>query len=169
MRKPAACAGVTLHVPGIARQRLFLPVILNDISAIPTFISHHFNRSAPRHIYQEAIEVSDKYRWMYITKDTTGLERIVKYFVWSDVFVCPECSAEVVFFDRFVDSDTGEADREPQPLSVSPQAGGCRESAGGNSPPGNPAPWPGRRPGHAAEASRNEGSDSQPTLWSPRL
>ena len=31
----------------------------------------------------------------------------INYTVWSDVFLCPECVGEVVFFDVAVDHDTG--------------------------------------------------------------
>lgn len=32
----------------------------------------------------------------------------INYTVWSDVFVCPECGAEVVFWDAAVDKEAGE-------------------------------------------------------------
>ena len=32
----------------------------------------------------------------------------VNYTVWSDVFLCPECSSEVVFWDAAVDKEAGE-------------------------------------------------------------
>ncbi len=42
--------------------------------------------------------------WMYETKHTDGRIGRMNYTVWSDVFVCPECSGEVVFWEAAVDN-----------------------------------------------------------------
>ena len=52
--------------------------------------------------------VESECRWMYETLHTdekTPAE--INYTVWSDVFLCPECVGQVVFFDVAVDHDTG--------------------------------------------------------------
>ena len=49
----------------------------------------------------------------YETKTVKGITKTVKtigtinYTVWSDVFICPECSRELVFWDVAVDSIAG--------------------------------------------------------------
>ncbi len=83
-------------------------VILNDLSPYAAFISHHFNGFEPKDLYEQFVDISSKFSWMYLTRDSNGAERTVNYYVWSDVFVCPECGSEIVFFDQFVDSETGE-------------------------------------------------------------
>jgi DNA modification methylase len=84
-------------------------VILNDLSTYASFIGHHFNHSdVPCDLRKEFEEVTRAFDWMYRTRDPEGIERTVNYVVWSDVFLCPECGGEVVFFERFVDARTGE-------------------------------------------------------------
>ena len=54
-------------------------------------------------------EVEDDYGWMFRTKHSNGAtDAEVNYVVWSDVFVCPECSHDVVFFSVAVDRKTGQ-------------------------------------------------------------
>ncbi len=36
----------------------------------------------------------------------------INYTVWSDVFICPECTHEVVFWDAAVDKDAGKVHKE---------------------------------------------------------
>ena len=48
--------------------------------------------------------------WMYQTshkgEETKGR---INYTVWSEVLICPNCSAEVVFLSEALDEDTGRA------------------------------------------------------------
>ncbi|MEZ4677321.1 MAG: hypothetical protein R2932_24195 [Caldilineaceae bacterium] len=43
---------------------------------------------------------------MYETKHSDGRKGKINYTVWSDVFVCPECTSEIVFWDAAVDKET---------------------------------------------------------------
>lgn len=63
-------------------------------------------------------EVEKECGWMYQTAhfDTQNIKGITKkikkigtinYTIWSDVFICPECSRELVFWDVAVDSVAG--------------------------------------------------------------
>ena len=84
-------------------------VLLNDLSPYATFIGHHYNKpKAMSDLRRSFKEVTSTFDWMYRTQDNEGNERIVNYVVWSDVFLCPECGGEVVFFEHFVDDITGE-------------------------------------------------------------
>ena len=87
-------------------------VVLNDLSPSATFIAYNYNtpvdaqafdREAKR-ILQEAEEECD---WMYETKHEDGRIGKINYTVWSDVFVCPECAGEVVFWEAAVDEEAG--------------------------------------------------------------
>lgn len=82
--------------------------ILNDLSPIASFISNNYN--SPINIdefEQEAVrilnEIEDECGWMYETKHSDDCKYKINYMVWSDVFVCPECSTEIVFWDAAVD------------------------------------------------------------------
>lgn len=38
--------------------------------------------------------------WYYSTKDVHGNEGVIRYIIWSDVLVCPECGKELSYFDN---------------------------------------------------------------------
>ena len=53
-------------------------------------------------------EVEAELGWMYETLHTDGeTSGRIDYTVWSEVFRCPECAAEVVFVDEALDRTTG--------------------------------------------------------------
>ena len=90
------------------------PAILSDLSPAATFIAynHNFPVDIPRLEHETGRilrEVDERCGWMYQTKDDPASEPSrVNYIVWSDVFLCPDCSSDVVFFNVAVDSSTGE-------------------------------------------------------------
>lgn len=58
-------------------------------------------------------EVEDECGWMYETLHTDGKTTgKINYTVWSDVFVCPECTREVVFWEAAVDKEAGRVKDE---------------------------------------------------------
>ncbi|WP_143415787.1 DNA methyltransferase [Geobacillus sp. E263] len=88
-------------------------VILNDLSPAATFISRNYNYFSSD-IYEEGLNILDtverKYRWMYETyhvvdgeeqRDIEGnmVKGVIRYVVWSDVYVCPNCTQELVYWD----------------------------------------------------------------------
>jgi DNA modification methylase len=88
--------------------------ILNDLSPAATFIAYNYNVPVDVDAYDRETsrilkEVEDEYGWMFRTKHSNGAnDAEVNYIVWSDVFVCPECSHDVVFFSVAVDRKTGK-------------------------------------------------------------
>lgn len=83
--------------------------ILNDLSPAATFIAYNYNAPADLAIFTREArrildEVEEKCGWMYETthKGGNGKGRI-NFTVWSDVFTCPECAGEVVFWDEAVE------------------------------------------------------------------
>ncbi len=88
--------------------------ILNDLSPAATFIAYNYNMPVDVDAFDKESEriikeVEDDYGWMFRTKHPhSESEAEVSYIVWSDVFVCPECSADVVFFSVAVDRNTGQ-------------------------------------------------------------
>ena len=79
--------------------------IMNDLSPIATFISNNYSSAYRSHdwggISRRFISnLEEKWGWLYQTKhsDKKTVGKI-NYVVWSDVFICPECSAELVFYD----------------------------------------------------------------------
>lgn len=88
--------------------------VLNDLSPAATFISSNYNASVNPAVFENESrqllrEVSDSLDWMYQTNHSDGrpLGRI-NYVVWSDVFSCPDCAGEVVFWNVAVDRLEGK-------------------------------------------------------------
>ncbi len=102
--------------------------ILCDLSPAATFIAYNYNNPVdPAAFEREAkrilAEVEKECGWMYetdhvvdgkvqVARDVNGTTAPVKgrinYTVWSDVFVCPSCSEEIVFWEAAVDHANGK-------------------------------------------------------------
>lgn len=96
--------------------------ILNDLSPAATFISYNYNTPVDVVAFEKEAkrifkEVENECGWMYETQHTDGKTKgKINYTVWSDVFTCPECAGEVIFWDGAVDRSVGKVmDRFPCP------------------------------------------------------
>lgn len=87
--------------------------LLVDLSPAATHIAANYNQHVvPDEFEKEANRILDDFRstlgWMFTTDDPGTQEKCpVDFYVWSDVFGCPECGGEVVFWDAGVEEDTG--------------------------------------------------------------
>ena len=88
--------------------------ILNDLSPAATFIAANLNIPVDVDSFREEAEsvlneVEREFGWMYKTKhsDQKSYGRI-NYIIWSDVFACPQCSHELVFWDVAVAPEKGK-------------------------------------------------------------
>lgn len=83
--------------------------ILNDLSPAATFITHNYNKKIDISEFEAEAkkileEVDNECGWMYETLHIDGKTKgKINYTVWSDVFICPECSGEIVFWNEAVD------------------------------------------------------------------
>lgn len=83
--------------------------VLNDLSTAATFIAYNYNTQVDSLDFDAQAkrvlgEVEKNLGWMYETTHTDGVAKgRINYTVWSDVFTCPECAGEVVFWDAAVD------------------------------------------------------------------
>jgi len=110
--------------------------LLSDLSPAATFISHNYNAPKDREDFDKRAkaaiaDLEAKFGWMYQTlhqpsqaeldsayrelqaganPDLARTAKVgrVNYVVWSDVFNCPECAGEIVFWDSAVDVDNGK-------------------------------------------------------------
>lgn len=78
--------------------------IISDLSPVATFIAHnytnHVNVVELKKTVKSLLEsCRKKYGWMYQTKHNNGAMGTINYVVWSDVFICPNCGEELVFWD----------------------------------------------------------------------
>ena len=87
--------------------------ILNDLSPVAGFIAANYGLPFDLDAFAEAgrallDEVEAELGWMYETLHSDGENRgRIDYTVWSEVFRCPECTAEVVFLEEALDRTTG--------------------------------------------------------------
>jgi DNA modification methylase len=98
--------------------------ILNDLSPAAAFIAYNYNTPVDVAEFQrEATRILEECEkelgWMYETRHVidgklqTGIDGNpiigrINYTVWSDVFICPTCSNEIVFWDAAVDKEKGK-------------------------------------------------------------
>jgi len=88
--------------------------VLNDLSPAATFIAHNYNTPVDVQEFEREAkrilkEVEAECGWMYETRHTDGKTKgTINYTVWSDVFICPDCANEIVFWDVAVDKDAGQ-------------------------------------------------------------
>lgn len=99
--------------------------ILNDLSPAATFIAYNYNTPVDPDVFEKEAkrildEVEKECGWMYETihVDEKGrpvlevqgnpIKGRINYTVWSDVFICPNCSREIVFWDAAVDKEEGK-------------------------------------------------------------
>ncbi len=86
--------------------------VLNDLSPVATFIGYNYNTPADVNTFEREAnrilrEVEDECGWMYETLHKDGKTRgKINYTVWSDVFICPDCAADIIFWEVAVNKDT---------------------------------------------------------------
>ncbi len=93
--------------------------VLVDLSPAATFIAYNYNtpvdaRAFEREARRILAEVEKECGWMYETRHVDGSIGRINYTVWSDVFLCPACGREMVFWDVAVDHKQGQV-REDWP------------------------------------------------------
>lgn len=86
--------------------------VLIDLSPAATFIAYNYNtpvdaRAFEREAKRILAEVEQECGWMYETWHGQGVRGKINYTVWSDVFLCPSCGTEMVFWDVAVDHEKG--------------------------------------------------------------
>lgn len=88
--------------------------ILNDLSPAATFIAHNYNTPIQLNSFEREgkrilKEVEEECAWMYETSHTDGqIKGRINYTVWSDVFICPECAGEIIYWEAAVDEASSE-------------------------------------------------------------
>lgn len=98
--------------------------ILNDLSPAATFIAYNYNTPVDVIEFEKEAnrildECENELGWMYETSHvdengkqiygTTGpVKGKINYTVWSDVFICPNCGSEIIFWDVAVDKENNK-------------------------------------------------------------
>ena len=86
--------------------------LLSDLSPAATFIGYNYNTpvdatSFEREANRILAEVQKENGWMFETRHPDGRTGQIAYVIWSDVFACPECSEELLFWNTAVDIPGG--------------------------------------------------------------
>lgn len=92
--------------------------VLVDLSPAATFIAHNYNTPVDARIFErEATRilrgVEIECSWMYQTwhphcDDPNRVRGKINYTIWSDVFACPQCGCEMIFWDVAVSPQAGQ-------------------------------------------------------------
>jgi DNA modification methylase/predicted RNA-binding Zn-ribbon protein involved in translation (DUF1610 family) len=88
--------------------------ILNDLSPAAAFISYNYNtpinaKAFEREAKQLLKEIEREFGWMYETIHKDGVTKgKINFTIWSDVFLCPNCGKEMIFWDVALDAEKGE-------------------------------------------------------------
>jgi DNA modification methylase len=98
--------------------------ILNDLSPAATFIAYNYNFPVDINEFEKEVmrileECEKECGWMYETNHVpqngqnkfeleTRIKGRINFTVWSDVFICPNCSEELVFWEVAVDKEQGK-------------------------------------------------------------
>lgn len=87
--------------------------VMNDLAPAATFIAHNYNTPISSYEFEKAAtkiikEIKRKYGSLYETRHKDGKTGKINYTVWSDLFHCPECQAEIIFFEQTVDIETNQ-------------------------------------------------------------
>lgn len=98
--------------------------ILNDLSPAATFIASGYNSPFSMNEFLDEFEqvmtdVEKKCGSLYKTKHNGQTNMFIQeqygdinYVIWSDVFICPHCGKEIVFWDAAVDLENKKIDNE---------------------------------------------------------
>lgn len=109
--------------------------VMNDLSPAAAFIAHNFNMPASRDDFTKRAneilsDAKSKFGWLYRTLHEPGAKDVeraidlikradapnlqdiaqtgwVNFIIWSDVFICPECQAEITYWHSAVDREKG--------------------------------------------------------------
>ena len=86
--------------------------VINDLGLAATFIAANYNLPFSIESFTKAAEemlgeIESELGWMYETLHADGITKgRINFTVWSEVFSCPHCGADVVFAEEALDADT---------------------------------------------------------------
>ncbi|MCM1450900.1 MAG: DNA methylase [Clostridium sp.] len=84
--------------------------IVSDLSPVASLIAAEYNtpassRQSLKELSSVISQLKSELGWMYETVDSQGKSHCINYTVWSDVFICPHCGNEFIFYNVAVKPD----------------------------------------------------------------
>jgi DNA modification methylase len=92
--------------------------VLNDLSTAASFIAHNYNSSYDGEklfLQGKKIleDIDEKFGWMYETYHTDKKRKgKINFTVWSEVFDCPNCSDEIIYYESAVNPINSKVEKE---------------------------------------------------------
>ncbi|WP_109798793.1 MULTISPECIES: DNA methyltransferase [Novosphingobium] len=92
--------------------------VINELSPAATSIAAGLNFPFDAAQFAETADlmlqaVEAEFGWMFETVHTDGQTKCrIDFTVWSEVFICENCSGEIIFFDEAFDPKTKKVDKE---------------------------------------------------------
>lgn len=114
--------------------------VLSDLSPIATFIAKNYNSNVDILLFQKEFcelleKCRDRFQEYYFTTHSlsthTFLENnigVINYVVWSDVFICPNCGEEFVFWDVAIENKAVKKEIECPCCLAKLKKGNCERS-----------------------------------------
>ena len=100
---------------GVAAQVTdkLLNSITIDLSPIASYINYYYNyplgnAQCITEFNKIVKSIHERYDWLYTTKHTNGENGKIESVIWSEAYKCPNCSAELIFWNSGVDIDNGK-------------------------------------------------------------
>ena len=83
-----------------------------DLSPLATFISSFVNSNESNTRFSNITKciiaaTKKELGWMFETTHTNGQKAEISYVIWSNVYVCPSCGNEIVFYNEAFNEKTG--------------------------------------------------------------
>jgi DNA modification methylase len=91
--------------------------VLVDLSPAATFIAYNYNTPVDARAFEKEArrilkEVEEECGWMYETwhphcDDPNRVKAKINYTIWSDIFICPNCNHDMIYWDVALDQENG--------------------------------------------------------------
>ncbi len=94
--------------------------VLNDLSPAATFIANTYNADVNLEAFKSSFDIfferlKNDISWMWDTLHSDGkTQGRINYIVWSDVYSCPECSEEFIYYDEAFEKKSGSVKFTPE-------------------------------------------------------
>lgn len=100
---------------GVASQMINknIKAITSDLSPIACYVNSYYNNPSSKEVlrlkFSKVIEdIENRYSYLYTTAHDDSSFGKIESIIWSEVFICPHCSSDVVFWGNGVDIKNGK-------------------------------------------------------------
>ncbi|MBP6412563.1 MAG: DNA methylase [Bacteroidia bacterium] len=92
-------------------------IVCLDLSPIASFVAYNYNSPIDVCEFEKQSkditnQVEKEWGWLFETKDKNNNIGKINFTIWSDVFICPNCGSEIIFYNVAVDHAAKEVKSE---------------------------------------------------------